>query len=128
MKRPPTDSERKCRVIKDYQAEFPDPIAVGAGEVFAVSERVSTWEQNPAWIWLWCTNQQGKSGWVPKTIIQMNADGQTGSTLTAYNAIELTVTAGQELIIEHKESGWFWCRDQQEKRGWVPLSHVRVEP
>ncbi|MDQ2888295.1 MAG: SH3 domain-containing protein [Chloroflexota bacterium] len=128
MNQPQTDPERKGWVAKDYQAEFPDPIAVEAGEAFAVSERISVWENNPAWIWVWCTDQQGKSGWVPKTIIQMDADGQTGSTHAAYNAIELTVKAGQKLTIEHEESGWFWCRDQQEKHGWVPLSHVRAEP
>ncbi|HKV03126.1 MAG TPA: SH3 domain-containing protein [Ktedonobacteraceae bacterium] len=124
MNRPQTGPERKCRVAKDYQAEFPDPIAVEAGEAFAVSERNSAWENNPAWIWVWCTDQRGKSGWVPKNIIQMDADGQTGTAPAAYNAIELTVTAGQGLTIEHEESGWFWCCDQQGKRGWVPISHV----
>lgn len=128
MNRPQTDPGHKCRVTKEYQAEFSDPIAVEAGEAFAVSERTSAWESNPAWIWVWCTNQREKSGWIPKNIIQMDADDQTGTTPVAYNAIELTVTAGQELTIEHEESGWFWCRNQQGKRGWVPLSHVRAEP
>lgn len=127
MNRPQADPERTCRVVKDYQAEFPDPIAVEAGEAFTVSERTSAWENNPAWIWVWCTNQRGESGWVPKNIIQMDTDGQTGTTHTAYNARELTVTAGQELNIEHEESGWFWCRDQQGKRGWVPISHTMAE-
>ncbi len=127
MKIPHIDPERKCRVTKDYQAEFPDPIAVEAGEAFAVSERNSAWDHNPAWIWVWCTDQRGKSGWVPKNIIQMGADGLTGTTPAAYNARELTVIAGQELTIEQEESGWFWCHDQQGKRGWVPLSHVQEE-
>lgn len=107
MNRRQTDSERKCRVAKDYQAEFSDPIAVEAGEAFAVSERTSAWENNPAWIWVWCTDQRGKSGWVPKNIIKMDADSHVGTTHAAYNARELTVTAGQELTIEHEESGWF---------------------
>jgi uncharacterized protein YgiM (DUF1202 family) len=124
MNRPQTDPERKCRVTKEYQAEFPDPIVVEAGEAFAVSERISTWENNPAWIWVWCTDQREKSGWVPKNIIQIDADDQTGTTHDAYNAIELTVTAGQELTIEQEESGWFWCRNQQGEGGWVPSSHV----
>lgn len=128
MNRPQTDSERKCQVTRDYQAEFSDPIAVEAGEAFAVSERTSAWENNAAWIWIWCTDQRGKSGFVPKNIIQMDAGGQSGSAHAAYNARELTVTVGQELVIEDEESGWFWCRNRQEKHGWVPLSHVRVEP
>jgi uncharacterized protein YgiM (DUF1202 family) len=127
MNRSQAGPERKCRVVKDYQAEFPDPIAVQAGEAFNVSERTSAWENNPTWMWVWCTDQRGKSGWVPKNMIQMNTDGQTGTIHAAYNARELTVTAGQELSIEQEESGWFWCCDQQGKCGWVPLSHVLVE-
>lgn len=127
MSRLPTDSERICRVAKDYQAEFADPIAVEAGEAFTVDERTDVWENNLAWIWVWCTNQREKSGWVPKKIIQMDPDSQTGTTQVAYNARELTVTAGQELIIKQEESGWFWCCDQQGKCGWVPISHMMAE-
>ena len=124
MSRSQRDPERTCQVAKAYQAQFADPIAVEAGEAFAVSERTSVWENNPAWIWVWCTDQRGKSGWVPKTLIQMDADGQTGTTHAAYHARELTVTDGQELTITYEESGWFWCCDQQGRCGWVPLSHV----
>jgi len=124
LNRPQTDPERKCLVAKDYQAEYPDPIAVEAGETFVVSDRTSDWENNPEWIWVWCTDLREKSGWVPKNLIQMDADGQTGSTHAAYSAKELTVTAGQELTIVQKESGWFWCYDQQGKHGWVPVNHV----
>ena len=127
MNRPQADPERTGRVVKDYQAEFADPIAVEAGEAFTVSERTDAWENNPAWIWVWCTDQRGKSGWVPKNIIQMDADDQMGTTRAAYNARELTVSAGQELSIEREESGWFWCCDQQGKWGWVPISHVTIE-
>ena len=38
-----TDLERKCVVVKDYQAEFSDPLAVEAGEMFTVSKRTSAW-------------------------------------------------------------------------------------
>lgn len=127
MNRPQADPERTGRVIKGYQAEFADPIAVEAGEAFTVSEKTSAWENNPAWIWVWCTDQRGKSGWVPKNIIQMERDGQTGTTHAAYSARELTVTAGQQLTIEQEESGWFWCCDQQGTCGWVPTSHMMAK-
>lgn len=124
MNQSQADPERTGRVVKDYQAQFADPMAVEAGEAFTVSERAEPWENTPAWMWVWCTDQRGKSGWVPRNIIQMDTDGQTGTTHAAYNARELTVTAGQELSIEQEESGWFWCCDQQGKRGWVPISHM----
>ena len=127
MNKSQANPERTGLVIKDYQAEFLDPIVVEAGEPFTVSEQTSTWDNNPAWIWLWCTNQRGKSGWVPKNIIQPQSDDQTGITHTSYDARELSVTAGQELNIELEESGWFWCRNQQGKQGWVPISHIQAK-
>lgn len=123
MSTEPAASDRKCRVVKDYQASSADPISVEAGEVFTVS-KTETWEDNPAWLWVWCTNRRGKSGWVPKNIVQLSTDGRTGMTSISYNAVELTVAAGQELVIEDEESGWFWCRDRQGRFGWVPISHV----
>jgi hypothetical protein len=56
------------------------PIAVEAGEAFTISERNDVWENNPAWIWVWCADQQQRSGWLPKNIIQMNTDSLTGTT------------------------------------------------
>ncbi len=122
----PTDSaaERICRVTQDYRAEYTDPISVEAGEPFVVSKKTSAWNKNPEWIWVWCIDRRGKSGWVPKNIIQMAANGKTGTTHVAYNATEFTVSSGQELTVEQEESGWFWCRDQSGRRGWVPISHV----
>ena len=127
MNVPSPEPARRCRVVKAYQAEFPDPIAVEAGETLAVhAEKISTWEQNPAWIWLWCTDLRGKSGWTPKNVIQMDASGQSGTARVAYDARELTIAVGQELTIEREESGWLWCQDQQGRRGWVPISHVTM--
>ena len=127
MNRSQADPARTGRVVKDYRAQFADPIAVEAGEAFAVSERAEPWENNPAWMWVWCTEKLGKSGWVPQRIIQMETDGRMGTTQAAYHARELTVTAGQQLRIEREESGWVWCCDQQGTCGWVPISHVLAE-
>ena len=56
---------RKCMVVADYSAQFPDPISVNAGETFSVSDKVEPWNDNPDWLWVWCIDQRGKSGWVP---------------------------------------------------------------
>ncbi|MBA2286130.1 MAG: hypothetical protein H0W02_11640 [Ktedonobacteraceae bacterium] len=115
---------RRYRVTTNYQAYYTDPIAVHAGETFHVSEKVDAWQDNPDWLWVWCTDQRGKSGWVPKAIIVLNADGTTGTARTPYAATELSVVAGDELTASHEESGWLWCSDQQGRQGWVPLAHV----
>lgn len=118
------EQQRRYCVLADYQAEYPDPISVSAGEIFQVSEKVSFWNSNPDWVWVWCTDQRGKQGWVPKTVITLNSDGRTGTVCYPYTARELTIAAGEELVAHQEESGWLWCTNQQGKSGWVPLEHI----
>src|SRR5712691_4265225 len=113
-----TEHPRKGRVIADYQALYPDPIALSAGESLTLSEQVESWRGNPQWIWIWCTDQRGKSGWVPKATIAFHATGTTGTVRSAYAATELTVAVGDALLIEREESGWLWCTNQEGKSGW----------
>ena len=115
---------RRFRALADYQAQYPDPISVSAGETFQVSEKADAWNGNPDWLWIWCTDPRGKQGWVPKTIITFNPDGKTGVARASYSATELTVAAGEELIAHQEESGWLWCTNQQGNSGWVPLEYV----
>src|SRR5579863_9869553 len=118
------DPSRKCIMVKDYNAQFPDPISVNAGEVFHVSDKVEPWNNNPDWLWVWCTNQRGKSGWVPKDIIVFNADGVSGTVRDPYDATELSVAIGEELVAHQEAAGWFWCTNRAGKSGWVPLDNI----
>jgi hypothetical protein len=124
----PETFEQRCRarVIADYQAENPDPITVAAGETFQISKNVFYWKDNPDWMWIWCTDQRGKSGWVPRTAIEFRSDDTTGNACYTYCATELTVVIGEELLVTQEESGWFWCINRQGKSGWVPLDHVTL--
>src|SRR5437588_2132830 len=107
----------KRRVITDYQALYHDPISVKAGEPLTISEKVDCWNGNPDWIWIWCTDSRGKSGWVPKGLIDFHASRTAGIARYDYAATELTVTVGDELLVEQEESGWFWCTNSQGKSG-----------
>ncbi len=49
-------SEQTYHVIKAYQTQYPDPLIVHAGDTLEISKE-EPWDDNPAWIWLWCTNQ-----------------------------------------------------------------------
>src|SRR5437868_2260 len=89
-----TEQPRKCRVIADYQALYPDPLSVRAGETVNISEKVDYWNGNPDWMWIWCTDARGKSSWVPKDVIDFHAKGTTGIARYDYAATELTVTVG----------------------------------
>jgi uncharacterized protein YgiM (DUF1202 family) len=110
-----------CRVIKDYQLAYPDPIILCLGDIVTIEDRESEW---PGWIW--CTTARGKSGWTPKSYIQR--DGDKGVTLRSYDATELSVTEGEELTIINEESGWFWCRTKDGHLGWVPKQSVEPVP
>ena len=117
---------RRYRVLADYQAAYPDPFCVSVGETFQVSEKADVWNSTPDWTWIWCTDQRGKQGWVPKNMITFNSDGRTGTVRSSYTARELTVAVGEELDAHQEESGWLWCTNQQGKRGWVPLDHLTL--
>jgi hypothetical protein len=44
--------------------------------------------------------------------------------LRAYDATELSVIISEELTILDEESGWFWCRHEDGRLGWVPKECV----
>jgi uncharacterized protein YgiM (DUF1202 family) len=109
---PPT-----CRVVSAHQSAYPDPLIITQGEALTIGEKESEWGG-----WLWCTNQQGKSGWVPEKYLRRTGD--TGNALRHYNATELSVEVGEELIMGKEESGWIWCTNRQGQSGWVPAANV----
>ncbi len=108
---------KKCRVIKDYSSPYTDPWIITKGEILSIGEKESEW---PGWIW--CTNNSGKSRWVPESYLEII--GVTGKAKRDYNSTELSVKVGEELIIEKEEAEWFWVINQQGKSGWVPIKNV----
>ncbi len=105
------------RVVADYRAAYPDPIVMRAGERLRVGE---TDEDNDAWVW--CTGSSGKSGWVPVAYLRL--DGEAGTALCDYSAVELSVRAGETLNVLEEEAGWVMARDQRGRSGWVPLENL----
>ena len=51
-----------CRVIASYTTSSSDPIVVRTGEALAVSDRVYHWDDNPEWVWVWCSDPRRRSG------------------------------------------------------------------
>ena len=117
--KPETEVSRRqiCRVISDYQSAYPEPLVVSAGGELTISEKESSWSG-----WVWCTNRDGKSGWVPEIYVERRGD--TGVALYDYEATELTVKVGEELTVSKDESGWMWCTNQEGQSGWVPAENV----
>lgn len=40
-----------------------------AGEELVVNGKEDAWNGNVNWIWVWCSNAEGKSGWVPEEYV-----------------------------------------------------------
>ena len=109
----------KCRVIEDYESPYVEPLKFAKGEILSIGEKESEWSG-----WIWCTNKFGKSRWVPESYLEIF--GNTGKVKQNYNATELTIRVGEELIIEKEEAEWFWVTNQQGKSGWVPIKNVKT--
>lgn len=114
-----TNSRPGCtgRVIADYQATYLDPLTIQSGEALTLGKTDPEW---PGWIW--CTNRDGQSGWVPESYLERH--GQKGIARYDYTAAELSVQANEELILHQFESGWYWATNQDGQSGWVPASHI----
>jgi uncharacterized protein YgiM (DUF1202 family) len=106
-----------CCVVVEYQSAYPDPLVVKAGEELTIGEKKSGWSG-----WIWCTNRNGKSGWVPEKYVTRKGD--TGTVLHDYASTELSVSVGETLIMGQEESGWIWCTNQKGQSGWVPADNV----
>lgn len=106
------------RVLTAYQSAYPDPLRISRGERLTVQPKETGWKG-----WAWCITTSGKSGWVPEKYLQ-----ETGNAVIAmrdYDATELSVIAGEDLTVMNEESGWLWCENQKQERGWVPAENVQ---
>lgn len=109
------------RAIVAHRPAHSDPIRLRAGEELAAMGREG---EHPGW--LWCTNREGKSGWVPVAYLERR--GATAVARRDYDSEELAVEAGDELIVTQEESGWLWCTNGQGASGWVPAEAVALRP
>ena len=109
--------QRVCRVILDYQSPYTDPLIFLAGEGLVIGKEKSEWDG-----WVWCTNKNEESRWVPEAYVERK--GKVGVMHCDYEATELSVSVGEELVMDKEESDWIWCTNQSGQSGWVPADHV----
>lgn len=107
---------RQARVIRSYKRAYENPIRLKRGDKVELGRRD---DEYPGW--RWCTNEQGIGGWVPELILD-----DAGIATRDYDAIELTVAAGDILTVETQMNGWLWCVAQSGEKGWVPESHMET--
>ncbi|MFW9773963.1 MAG: SH3 domain-containing protein [Candidatus Thorarchaeota archaeon] len=112
-------NKKHCKVISNYKSPFPNPLIIKKGDKLQIIEKESEWSG-----WIWCISEKGAEGWVP--INYLDIQGNSAQSLRDYDATELTVAVGEELLIEDQESGWIWASNKAGKKGWVPLDNVKI--
>lgn len=106
-----------CRVIKAHESADPDPWIVRKGDRLGFERRETEWAG-----WIWCTDNSGKSAWVPENWVQI--EGDSCVMKRDYNGTELAVDVGEVVTVEFEESAWAWVTRESGERGWVPLDNL----
>ena len=114
-----SEKKRFAKVIADYKSAYPDPFFVRKSDKLTIGQKDSPWPG-----WLWCTAANGENRWLPKSYLEINGD--IGTVLYDYSAVELTVSIGEQLKIIKEAEGWYWCENGGGQMGWVPGENVEI--
>lgn len=107
----------QVQVRKEHKTSYPNPISFEKGDEVRVEKRDT---QYPGWIWT--TTQDGKSGWAPEQLLEI--DGTNATARDNYNARELNTSLGEILRVHRELSGWYWVSNSADEFGWVPIDTV----
>ena len=119
MKSKPT----KYRVTKEYKSPFPDPIVFHKGDTVEVGKEFT---DDPDWKdWVWCEGTNNIKAWVPKQYLEIR-DGK-GTFKRDYNAMELSVSVGEELVVHKIVNGFGMAEKSNGIRGWVPIKNMGLD-
>ena len=111
-------TEKRCKVIREYDTPYPDSIPFKKGESVIVKKEYT---EDPDWKdWLWCEGEHDNAAWVPRQYL--DRVGDRGVLLRDYDARELSVKAGDILVALEILNGFAMVRNSQGTTGWVPLN------
>jgi len=92
----------RYHVIKAYRSSNADPISLHKGDAIRIGQE---YHGDPEWQdWIWCENQNGKGGWVPRSHITIL--GSTGAAREDYCGCELSVQKEETLNVLEILNGW----------------------
>ena len=108
---------KKFKVIAAYKSPYPEPIIFQAGEMVEVGREFT---DDPDWEdWVWCSGAENKEAWVPKQYLEIS--GIKGVFKREYNALELSITEGEELYVHEVMNGFGMAEKSNGNKGWVPM-------
>jgi hypothetical protein len=119
-------------VVEPWTAVYPAGIVLRRADPVTA---VRTEPDSPGWIW--CRGPSGGEAWVPEPEIQWLLGGGAGGQGLAgrrgrmrrdYDSTELTVAAGETLLILEEHSGWVRVERPAGGRGWIPRSCLGIRP
>jgi hypothetical protein len=110
------------KVVRDYKSPHPDRIFFRNGEGVKVGQE---FKEDPDWRkWIWCEGNNCKKAWVPRQYI--NIAGTSGIFNRDYNAMELSVQVGEELVVYEIANGFGMSEKADGTRGWVPMRNLEI--
>jgi hypothetical protein len=117
------DEPRKYRVIEAYKSPYPNPIVFQEGEQVEIGKEFT---DDPDWKnWVWCVGENEKQAWAPCQYLIIKEE--TGIFRRNYNALELNVSEGEELLVYEEINGFGMAEKSDGKKGWVPLKNMVEE-
>ena len=112
----------RYKVMREYKSPYPDPIIFRKGEEVTVGQE---FKEDPEWKnWVWCEGKS-KKAWVPRQYIII--DGANGVFEKDYNAMELSVKVGEELVVYEVVNGFGLSEKPDGTKGWMPMRNLEIE-
>ena len=120
MSRKITSKPKKYRVTQAYYSPYPNPIIFNKGDWVEIG---SEYSDDPDWKnWVWCKGKNNVQAWAPKQYLKIR-DGK-GEFIRRYNALELSVIEGEELIVYDIINGFGMAEKENGAKGWVPMKNM----
>ncbi len=97
----------------DYEERDTNPLRLAPGNEVTVGPADRAW---PGWVWV--TDRNGRSGYVPESILEPLGEG-VFAVIHEFDPTVLTVRRGEKLESLRQIHGWHWCRNEKGDEGWV---------
>lgn len=104
----------RYRTTSAYQAKYGNPIRFESGEVILLGGRDSEFPE-----FFWATDEHGREGWVHQSKFLVTSEKKAVTT-AHYDAVELSVRAGELVRAEEALGDWSWCSNGAGNKGWLP--------
>lgn len=103
------------RTVSGHTRSFERAPRVRAGEVV---RHIRDEEKHPGWFF--GAAPDGVEGYFPIRWFDLDPENVTARAIRNYDAMELTIEAGIEVVRLAEESGWLYVRTEDGREGWIP--------